>query len=276
MRLGDGDILVFFSGEREIREAAEAIEGKHWKGVEAVPLFGRLSNAEQHRIFTPHSGRRIVLATNIAETSLTVPGIEYVVDTGTARISRYSTRTKVQRLPVEDISQASANQRSGRCGRVADGVAIRLYSEEDFLSRPEFTDPEILRTNLASVVLQMISLRLGAIEDFPFVQPPEHKAVRDGINLLTELQAITTSSGSGRGRASGSRTSSGAPELTDIGRQIARIPVDPRLARMLAEGYENTTLGAVTVIVAALSLQDVRERPLEVHCLLYTSPSPRD
>ncbi|MDO5029210.1 MAG: ATP-dependent RNA helicase HrpA [Corynebacterium sp.] len=249
MRLGDGDILVFFSGEREIREAAEAIEGKHWKGVEAVPLFGRLSNAEQHRIFTPHSGRRIVLATNIAETSLTVPGIEYVVDTGTARISRYSTRTKVQRLPVEDISQASANQRSGRCGRVADGVAIRLYSEEDFLSRPEFTDPEILRTNLASVVLQMISLRLGAIEDFPFVQPPEHKAIRDGINLLTELQAITTDSGT--------------PELTNIGRQIARIPVDPRLARMLVEGYENTTLGAVTVIVAALSLQDVRERPLE-------------
>ncbi|MDK8819885.1 ATP-dependent RNA helicase HrpA [Corynebacterium amycolatum] len=263
MRLGDGDILVFFSGEREIREAAEAIEGRRWKGVEAVPLFGRLSNAEQHRIFTPHSGRRIVLATNIAETSLTVPGIEYVVDTGTARISRYSTRTKVQRLPVEDISQASANQRSGRCGRVADGVAIRLYSEEEFLSRPEFTDPEILRTNLASVVLQMISLRLGAIEAFPFVQPPEHKAVRDGINLLTELQAITTTSASGRGRESDSGASADAPELTDIGRQIARIPVDPRLARMLVEGYENTTLGAVTVIVAALSLQDVRERPLE-------------
>nr|WP_120492409.1 ATP-dependent RNA helicase HrpA [Corynebacterium lactis] len=249
MRLGGGDILVFFPGERDIREAAEAIEGKKWRGVEAVPLFGRLSNAEQHRIFAPHSGRRIVLATNIAETSLTVPGIEYVVDTGTARISRYSSRTKVQRLPIEDISQASANQRSGRCGRVADGVAIRLYSEEDFLSRPEFTDPEILRTNLASVVLQMISLRLGAIENFPFVQPPEHKAIRDGVNLLTELQAIDGPAGQ--------------PELTDIGRQLSRIPVDPRLARMLVEGNANSTLGAVTVIVAALSLQDVRERPLE-------------
>lgn len=249
MSLGSGDILVFFSGEREIRETADAIEAKNWRGVEVLALFGRLSGAEQHRVFTPHSGRRIVLATNIAETSLTVPGIEYVIDTGNARISRYSTRTKVQRLPVEPISQASANQRSGRCGRVADGVAIRLYSEEDFLSRPEFTEPEILRTNLASVVLQMISLKLGKIEDFPFVQSPEHKAVRDGINLLTELQAITTESGN--------------PKLTDIGRQIARIPVDPRLARMLVAGYNNSTLGAVTVIVAALSLQDVRERPLE-------------
>ena len=249
MRIGGGDILVFLAGERDIREAAEAIEGKKWRGVEAVPLFGRLSNAEQHRIFSPHRGRRIVLATNIAETSLTVPGIEYVVDTGTARISRYSARTKVQRLPIENISQASANQRSGRCGRVADGVAIRLYSEEDFESRPEFTDPEILRTNLASVVLQMISLRLGAIEKFPFVQPPEHKAIRDGINLLTELQAI--------------EQKKDELELTEIGRQLARIPVDPRFARMLVEANNNSALGAVTVIVAALSLQDVRERPLE-------------
>ena len=176
MREGSGDILCFFPSERDIRDAMEAIEGKKWKNVEVTPLFGRLSNQEQHRVFSEHRGRRIVLATNIAETSLTVPGIRYVVDTGTARISRYSTRTKVQRLPIEPISQASANQRSGRCGRVADGIAIRLYSEQDFESRPEFTDPEILRTNLASVILQMVSLKLGDIEQFPFIQPPEHKA----------------------------------------------------------------------------------------------------
>ena len=178
MREGDGDILCFFSSERDIRDCMEAIEKEHWRGVEVVPLFGRLSNAEQHRVFAPHSGRRIVLSTNIAETSLTVPGIHYVVDTGLARISRYSTRTKVQRLPIEEISQASANQRSGRSGRTADGIAIRLYSEENFEARPEFTDPEILRTNLASVVLQMISLRLGDISQFPFIQPPDQKAVR--------------------------------------------------------------------------------------------------
>lgn len=249
MALGSGDILAFFSGEREIRDAAEAIEGQNWRGVEVVQLFGRLSAAEQHRVFSPHSQRRIVLATNIAETSLTVPGIEYVIDSGTARISRYSARTKVQRLPIEDISQASANQRSGRCGRVADGVAIRLYSEADFLSRPEFTDPEILRTNLASVVLQMISLHLGSIEDFPFLRPPEHKAIRDGINLLKELQAVT-----------GPDTQL---ELTDIGRRIARVPLDPRLARMLVAGHELATLNRVIVVVAALSLQDVRERPTE-------------
>lgn len=278
IREGDGDILVFFSGEREIRDAAEAIEGKHWKNIEVVPLFGRLSNAEQHRVFSPHSRRRIVLATNIAETSLTVPGIEYVVDTGTARISRYSTRTKVQRLPIEPISQASANQRSGRCGRVADGIAIRLYSEEDFLSRSEFTDPEILRTNLASVILQMAALRLGSIEDFPFVEPPETKAIRDGINLLTKLQAISnsrsnTKSGGKSTDKSGLQPNPSKPsekqprsdeiELTDIGRQLARIPVDPRMARMLVEANTNGALHEVIVIVAALSLQDVRERPME-------------
>ena len=248
---GKGDILCFFASERDIRDCMEAIEKQHWRGVEVVPLFGRLSNAEQHRVFSPHSGRRIVLSTNIAETSLTVPGIHYVVDTGLARISRYSTRTKVQRLPIEEISRASANQRSGRSGRTADGIAIRLYSEESFESRPEFTDPEILRTNLASVILQMISLRLGDITEFPFIQPPDHKAVRDGLMLLHELGAITH------------KEHDGAPALTGIGRDIARIPVDPKMARMLVEANRLGVLDDVTVIVAAMTIQDVRERPLE-------------
>ena len=261
MHEGDGDILVFFSGEREIREAAEAIEGQKWRGVEVLPLFGRLSNAEQHRVFGPHASRRIVLATNIAETSLTVPGIHYVVDTGTARISRYSTRTKVQRLPVEPVSQASANQRSGRCGRVADGIAIRLYSEEDFLSRPEFTDPEIQRTNLASVILQMANLGLGDVAAFPFVDAPDHKAIRDGVQLLDELGALAKPE-EDAGPSSG-KTESSALALTPTGRELARIPVDPRLARMLVEAHANGALKPVTVVVAALSLQDVRERPLE-------------
>ncbi len=252
MAEGPGDILCFFPGERDIRDAMETIEAKKWRGVEVTPLFGRLSNQEQHRVFSPHSGRRIVLSTNIAETSLTVPGIHYVVDTGTARISRYSTRTKVQRLPIEEISQASANQRSGRCGRVADGIAIRLYSEDDFNSRPEFTDPEILRTNLASVILQMISLRLGNITAFPFIQPPEHKAVRDGLVLLDELGALE-----------GSSASKDEPRLTTIGRDLARIPVDPRMARMLVEANTLGVLEDVTVIVSAMTIQDVRERPLE-------------
>lgn len=251
MSEGKGDILCFFASERDIRDCMEAIEKQHWRGVEVVPLFGRLSNAEQHRVFSPHSGRRIVLSTNIAETSLTVPGIHYVVDTGLARISRYSTRTKVQRLPIEEISQASANQRSGRSGRTADGIAIRLYSEENFESRPEFTDPEILRTNLASVILQMISLRLGDITEFPFIQPPDHKAVRDGLMLLNELGAITH------------KERDGAPALTGIGRDIARIPVDPKMARMLVEANRLGVLDDVTVIVAAMTIQDVRERPLE-------------
>ena len=249
MREGDGDILCFFPGERDIRDAMEAIEGKKWKNVEVTPLFGRLSNQEQHRVFSEHRGRRIVLATNIAETSLTVPGIRYVVDTGTARISRYSTRTKVQRLPIEPISQASANQRSGRCGRVADGIAIRLYSEQDFESRPEFTDPEILRTNLASVILQMVSLKLGDIEQFPFIQPPEYKAIRDGLTLLHELGAL--------------HDKQDKPSLTTIGRDLARIPLDPRMARMLIEANTNGCLDDVMVIVAAMTIQDVRERPLD-------------
>ncbi|AGF72672.1 ATP-dependent RNA helicase HrpA [Corynebacterium halotolerans] len=251
MAEGPGDILCFFAGERDIRDAMETIEGRKWRGVEVTPLFGRLSNQEQHRVFQPHSGRRIVLATNIAETSLTVPGIRYVVDTGTARISRYSVRTKVQRLPIEPISQASANQRSGRCGRVADGVAIRLYSEEDFNSRPEFTDPEILRTNLASVILQMAMMRLGDISEFPFVQPPDNRAVRDGLLLLHELGALT------------SRENEGQPVLTPVGRDLARIPVDPRMARMLVEANRLGCLDDVLVIVSAMTVQDVRERPLE-------------
>ncbi|WP_413462031.1 ATP-dependent RNA helicase HrpA [Corynebacterium kefirresidentii] len=249
MHEGDGDILCFFPGERDIRDAMEAIEGKKWKNVEVTPLFGRLSNQEQHRVFSEHRGRRIVLATNIAETSLTVPGIRYVVDTGTARISRYSTRTKVQRLPIEPISQASANQRSGRCGRVADGIAIRLYSEQDFESRSEFTDPEILRTNLASVILQMVSLKLGDIEQFPFIQPPEHKAIRDGLNLLHELGAL--------------HDKQDKPTLTATGRDLARIPLDPRMAGMLIEANTNGCLDDVMVIVAAMTIQDVRERPLD-------------
>ncbi|MDK8503779.1 ATP-dependent RNA helicase HrpA [Corynebacterium accolens] len=249
MAEGDGDILCFFPGERDIRDAMETIEAKKWKNVEVAPLFGRLSNQEQHRVFSNHRGRRIVLATNIAETSLTVPGIRYVVDTGTARISRYSTRTKVQRLPIEPISQASANQRSGRCGRVADGIAIRLYSEQDFQSRPEFTDPEILRTNLASVILQMVSLKLGDIEQFPFLQPPEFKAIRDGLNLLHELGAL--------------QDKHDKPTLTETGRNLARIPLDPRMARMLIEAHTNGCLHDVIVIVAAMTIQDVRERPLD-------------
>ncbi|QGU02201.1 ATP-dependent RNA helicase HrpB [Corynebacterium kalinowskii] len=251
MAEGDGDILCFFSGERDIRDAMEVIDKRRFKNIEVVPLFGRLSNEEQHRVFAPHAKRRIVLATNIAETSLTVPGIHYVIDTGLARISRYSTRTKVQRLPIEPISQASANQRSGRCGRVADGIAIRLYSEQDFDSRPEFTDPEILRTNLASVILQMASLGLGDIAEFPFLQAPDSKAIRDGLLLLHELGAISQ------------KENKGAPQLSPIGRTISRIPVDPRLARMLVEADRNGCLDFVIIIVAALTIQDVRERPLD-------------
>lgn len=252
MGYGEGDILCFFPGESDIRDAREALEGKKWRDVEVVPLYGRLSNQEQHKVFQPHQGRRIVLATNIAETSLTVPGIHFVVDLGTARISRYSTRTKVQRLPIEPISQASANQRSGRCGRVADGIAIRLYSEEDFDARPEFTDPEILRTNLASVILQMAALKLGNIEDFPFVQAPDTRAIRDGLLLLNELGALHPQ-----------KSKSQVPKLTAIGKSIARIPVDPRMARMLVEAHKKDCLPEVIIIVAALTIQDVRERPLE-------------
>ncbi|MFD6860592.1 ATP-dependent RNA helicase HrpA [Rhodococcus sp. NPDC060090] len=248
---GDGDILVFLSGEREIRDTADALRDRKLRNTEILPLYGRLSAAEQHRVFTSHTGRRVVLSTNVAETSLTVPGIRYVVDPGTARISRYSVRTKVQRLPIEEISQASARQRSGRCGRVADGICIRLYSEDDFESRPEFTEPEILRTNLASVVLQMTALGLGDIAAFPFVEPPDPRAIRDGIALLHELGAIEPT---GKDET---------PRLTGTGRELARLPVDPRMARMIVEGHRNGCLREVLIIVSALSIQDVRERPTE-------------
>lgn len=261
-----GDILIFFSGEREIRDAKDAIEAMVLKSprlnYEVLPLYARLSLAEQHRVFSPGSRPRIVLATNVAETSLTVPGIKYVIDTGTARISRYSARTKVQRLPIERISQASANQRSGRCGRVSDGIAIRLYSEEDFNSRPEFTDPEILRTNLAAVILQMIAIGVvrepGDISRFPFVQPPASRAINDGVNLLRELGALTE-----RTRRKG-RGGNNNATLTAIGRAMAAFPVDPRLARMIIEGGRRGCAKEMMVLAAALTIQDPRERPADV------------
>ncbi|MFE7741053.1 ATP-dependent RNA helicase HrpA [Nocardia sp. NPDC057455] len=256
---GDGDVLVFLSGEREIRDTADALRDLKLPRTEILPLYARLSAAEQHRVFASHTGRRVVLATNVAETSLTVPGIRYVVDPGTARISRYSMRTKVQRLPIEPVSQASARQRSGRCGRVADGICIRLYSEDDFESRPVFTDPEILRTNLAAVILQMTALGLGDIENFPFVEPPDRRAIRDGIALLEELGALARRDG--RSRADGDDAT--ALTLTPIGRDMAQLPVDPRMARMLVQAQRTGCLADVLVIVAALSIQDVRERPAE-------------
>ncbi|MEV6531576.1 ATP-dependent RNA helicase HrpA [Streptomyces sp. NPDC051639] len=246
---GKGDILVFLSGEREIRDTADALTKKNYRFTEVLPLYARLSHAEQHRVFQPHTGRRIVLATNVAETSLTVPGIKYVIDPGTARISRYSHRTKVQRLPIEPVSQASANQRKGRCGRTSDGICIRLYSEDDFVSRPEFTDAEILRTNLASVILQMTAAGLGDIEKFPFIDPPDHRNIRDGVQLLQELNALDPTEKDVRKR------------LTDTGRKLAQLPVDPRLARMVLEADKNGCAREVMVIAAALSIQDPRERP---------------
>ncbi|WP_181805813.1 ATP-dependent RNA helicase HrpA [Streptomyces shenzhenensis] len=256
---GQGDILVFLSGEREIRDTADALTKKNYpraggadgQRIEVLPLYARLSHAEQHRVFQPHTGRRIVLATNVAETSLTVPGIKYVIDPGFARISRYSHRTKVQRLPIEAISQASANQRKGRCGRTSDGICIRLYSEDDFVSRPEFTDAEILRTNLASVILQMTAAGLGDIEKFPFIDPPDHRNIRDGVQLLQELGAIDPAEKDPRRR------------LTETGRKLAQLPVDPRLARMVLEADKNGCVREVMVIAAALSIQDPRERPAE-------------
>ncbi|MCD9197899.1 ATP-dependent RNA helicase HrpA [Aeromicrobium wangtongii] len=246
----EGDILVFLSGEREIRDAAEFLAGQKYPRTEILPLYGRLAAADQQKIFSSHPGRRIVLATNVAETSLTVPGIRYVIDPGFARISRFSQRLKVQRLPIEPISQASAAQRAGRCGRVADGICIRLYSEEDHDSRPEFTDPEIQRTNLASVLLQMASLDLGSIKDFPFLDPPDSRAVSDGMNLLYELNALDTSTAGGN-------------RLTKIGRRMSTLPTDPRLARMLLAADKLGCLADVLVIVSAMSIQDPRERPLE-------------
>lgn len=264
---GEGDILVFLPGERDIRDTEQALldhlgprgvragetKGARPSDIEIVPLFARLSAAEQHRVFEEHRLRRVVLATNVAETSLTVPGIRYVIDPGLARISRYSNRTKVQRLPIEPVSQASANQRAGRCGRVADGIAIRLYSQRDYEGRPRYTEPEILRTSLASVILQMAALGLGSVEDFPFLDAPERRAVRDGIAALVEIGALAADEG-GHGMDH---------RLTRIGRELARLPIDPRLGRILLEGDANGCASEVLVIVAALSIQDVRERPLD-------------
>ncbi|HUF98108.1 MAG TPA: ATP-dependent RNA helicase HrpA [Ilumatobacter sp.] len=249
-RVGDGDVLVFLSGEREIHDVADALR-EHDDTLEVLPLYARLSSAEQHRIFEPHGGRRVVLSTNVAETSITVPGVRYVIDAGVARISRYSRRLKVQRLPIEPVSQASANQRAGRCGRVAPGVCIRLYAEDDFAERPEFTEPEILRTNLASVILQMTAIGLGDVARFPFVEAPDSAIIRDGYALLDELGALVDGQ-------------IGAPRrLTDVGRQLARLPVDPRLGRMVLEAERQGCVREVLVIASALSIQDVRERPKE-------------
>ncbi|UWS31148.1 ATP-dependent RNA helicase HrpA [Erwinia pyrifoliae] len=245
-----GDILIFMSGEREIRDTADALIKRDLPHTEVLPLYARLSNAEQNRVFQSHAGRRIVLATNVAETSLTVPGIKYVIDPGTARISRYSFRTKVQRLPIEAISQASANQRKGRCGRVSEGICIRLYAEDDFLSRPAFTDPEILRTNLASVILQMTALGLGDISAFPFVEAPDRRNIQDGVRLLEELGAITLADNQHY-------------RLTPSGRALAQLPVDPRLAKMVLEAQKYGCVREVMIITAALSIQDPRERPAD-------------
>ncbi|MEQ3658516.1 MAG: ATP-dependent RNA helicase HrpA [Glaciecola sp.] len=247
MREKPGDILIFLSGERDIRDTQDLLSKQHYRNTEIVPLYARLSAAEQNRIFQSHSGRRIVLATNVAETSLTVPGIKYVIDPGLARMSRYSHRSKVQRLPIEAISQASANQRAGRCGRVSDGICIRLYSEQDFLSRPEFTDPEIIRTHLSSVILQMLALGLGDVSQFPFVQPPDDKNINDGMKLLEEVLAI--------------QRQHGKVKLTSLGRKIARLPVDPRYAKMVIAAAERDCAKEVMIITAGLSVQDPRERP---------------
>ncbi len=241
-----GDILVFLSGEREIRELAEALRKHHPQDTEVLPLYSRLSASEQNRVFKPGRKRRIVLATNVAETSITVPGIRYVIDPGTARISRYSYRSKVQRLPVEKIAQSSANQRAGRCGRLSDGICIRLYSEEDFIARPLFTQPEIQRTNLAAVILQMRQLGLGDPADFPFIDPPDQRFINDGFRLLLELNAIDEKR-----------------KLTSVGKRLAKLPIDPRLGRMVLAAEENNCLVEVLIIVSALSVQDPRERPVD-------------
>ena len=240
---GPGDILIFLPGEREIRETAELLRREQLRDTEVLPLYARLSSSEQQRVFKSHTGRRIVLSTNVAETSLTVPEIRYVIDPGLARVSRYSVRSKVQQLPIEKISQASANQRAGRCGRVAEGICVRLYDETDFANRAEFTDPEIFRTNLASVILQMANLKLGAVEKFPFVEMPDRRLINDGYRALTELGAIYQE------------------QLTPIGRQLAKLPIDPKLGRMLIAAQEHQVVREVAIIVSALSVQDPRERP---------------
>ncbi|HEY7116987.1 MAG TPA: ATP-dependent RNA helicase HrpA, partial [Tepidisphaeraceae bacterium] len=246
-REGPGDVLVFLTGEREIRETAESLRKHHPPETEILPLYARLSADEQMKVFKPHGRRRIVLATNVAETSLTVPGIRYVVDPGYARISRYSARNKVQRLPIEAISRASGDQRKGRGGRIGPGICVRLYSEEDFTLREEFTVPEILRTNLASVILQMKSLRLGEVQDFPFIEPPDYRQIRDGYQTLHELGAIDEDN-----------------QLTPIGGQLARLPIDPRIGRMILAAREEGVLDDVLVIASALTVQDPRERPLDM------------
>ncbi|HEV8377416.1 MAG TPA: ATP-dependent RNA helicase HrpA [Tepidisphaeraceae bacterium] len=245
-REGPGDMLIFLSGERDIRETAHALRKRQSSQTEILPLYARLSASEQMRVFKPHPGRRLVLATNVAETSLTVPGIRFVIDPGLARISRYSPRTKVQRLPIEKISRASADQRKGRCGRVEAGICIRLFSEEDFTTRPQFTEPEILRTNLASVILQMKALHLGDIQEFPFVEPPDYRSIRDGFATLHELGAIDDRN-----------------ELTKLGERLARLPIDPRIGRMIIEAEEENCMREVLIIASALSVQDPRERPLD-------------
>jgi ATP-dependent helicase HrpA len=245
-REGPGDILVFLPGEREIRDAQESLRKHHPPQTEILPLFARLSVSEQEQVFQPHGGRRIVLATNVAETSLTVPGIRYVVDAGQARVKRYSLRNKIEQLKIEKVAQAAANQRAGRCGRVAAGVCIRLYEEQDFLSRPQYTTPELLRSSLAGVILRMKSLHLPEIEAFPFLDPPESKRVRDGQQLLTELGALDE-----------------AGRLTAIGKQLAHLPVDPRIGRMLIAARDKACLSEMLVIAAYLSVQDPRDRPLE-------------
>ena len=243
---GRGDILVFLPGEREIREAADVLRKSRPATTEILPLFARLTAAEQERVFRPAGARRIVLSTNVAETSITVPGIRFVVDTGLARVKRYSYRNKVEQLQIEPVSQASANQRAGRCGRVADGICIRLYSEEDFARRPAFTDPEILRSNLAAVILRAISLKLGDVREFPFVQTPPPRAIADGFAILQELNAVTEEG-----------------KLTRVGRELSRLPVDPRLGRMLLAGSELGSLEELLTICAGLSIQDPRERPAD-------------
>ena len=245
-RIDHGDILVFLSGEREIREAANSLNKQNLRLTEILPLYGRLSASEQNRIFKPGGKRHIVLATNIAETSLTVPRIRYVIDAGRARISRYSHRLKIQQLPIERISQASANQRAGRCGRVSAGICFRLYSEEDYLSRPVYTQPEILRTNLAAVILQMHALNLGTIESFPFIEPPDPRFIRDGVRQLRELGAMDN-----------------AERLTPLGKRLAQLPIDPRVGRMLFAAQEQGCLAEILIIAAALETQDPRERPME-------------
>ncbi|HZW22823.1 ATP-dependent RNA helicase HrpA, partial [Noviherbaspirillum sp.] len=245
-RIGPGDVLVFLPGEREIRDAAEALRKHHPPHVEILPLFARLSVQEQERVFRTSNARRIVLATNVAETSLTVPGIRYVVDTGLARVKRYSYRNKVEQLQIEPVAQSAANQRAGRCGRVAAGVCIRLYDEQDFLQRPKFADPEILRSSLAAVILRMKSLRLTDVETFPFIEPPMGRAIADGYQLLQELGAVDESN-----------------QLTALGRQLAKLPLDPRVGRMILAARDNAALSEVLVIASALSVQDPRDRPLE-------------